>query len=101
MTQQGQVAGRDGGAGLDRQILVLGAVVVLGTIMTALDLTAVNVAIPALGRAFNASIATIQWVVTGYMLAFAGVIPLTGWATERFGAKRVWLVSLLLFLTGS
>jgi MFS family permease len=94
---QGEVV-RVGGAGLDRQILVFGTVVVLGTIMTVLDLTVVNVAIPTLGRAFDASIATIQWVVTGYMLAFASVIPLTGWASERFGAKRVWLGSLLLFL---
>src|SRR6266496_3668822 len=99
MTQEQQVA--SGGAGLDRQILVLGGVVVLGTIMTVLDLTIVNVAIPTLGRAFHASIGTIQWVVTGYMLAFASVIPLTGWASERFGAKRVWIASLLLFLVGS
>jgi EmrB/QacA subfamily drug resistance transporter len=88
-------------AGLDREVLVLGAVVVLGTIMTVLDLTVVNVALPTLGRSFDASIAAIQWVVTGYMLGFASVIPLTGWASERFGAKRVWLVSLLLFLLGS
>lgn len=87
--------------GLDREVFVLGAVVVLGTIMTVLDLTIVNVAIPTLGRDFEASISTIQWVLTGYMLAFASVIPLTGWASERFGAKRVWLVSLLLFLLGS
>ncbi len=100
MDDQGEVV-RVGGAALDRQILVLGTVVVLGTIMTVLDLTVVNVAIPTLGRAFDASIATIQWVVTGYMLAFASVIPLTGWASERFGAKRVWLGSLLLFLIGS
>jgi EmrB/QacA subfamily drug resistance transporter len=85
----------------DKEILVLGAVVVLGTIMTVLDLTVVNVAIPTLGRDFQTSISTIQWVLTGYMLAFASVIPLTGWASERFGAKRVWLVSLLLFLLGS
>src|SRR6266536_3507077 len=39
--------------------------------------------------------------MTGYLLSFASVIPLTGWATERFGAKRVWLVSLLLFMLGS
>jgi EmrB/QacA subfamily drug resistance transporter len=69
--------------------------------MTVLDLTVVNVAIPTLGRAFDASIGTIQWVVTGYMLAFASVIPLTGWASERFGARRVWIASLLLFLVGS
>ena len=87
--------------GLDREILLLGTVVVLGTILTILDVTIVNVAIPTLGAEFGASISTIQWVLTGYMLAFASVIPLAGWATERFGAKRVWLASLALFLLGS
>ena len=86
---------------LSREILVLAGVVILGTIMTVLDLTVVNVAIPTLGADLNASIPAIQWVLTGYMLAFATVIPLTGWAAERFGAKRVWLTALLLFLTGS
>jgi EmrB/QacA subfamily drug resistance transporter len=86
---------------LDRDILLLGAVVVLGTIMTILDVTIVNVAVPTLGAEYGTSIATIQWVLTGYMLAFASVIPLTGWATERFGAKHVWLASLLLFMLGS
>jgi EmrB/QacA subfamily drug resistance transporter len=86
---------------LDREILVLGAVVVLGTIMSILDVTIVNVALPTLGGEFGASISTLQWVMTGYMLAFASVIPLTGWATERFGAKRVWIASLLLFMLGS
>jgi EmrB/QacA subfamily drug resistance transporter len=95
-------SGRRGdGEPLGREMLVLGGVFVLGAIMTVLDLTVVNVAIPTLGRAFHASIGTIQWVVTGYMLAFASVIPLTGWASERFGAKRVWIASLLLFLVGS
>ena len=89
------------GSALDREILVLGAVVVLGTIMSILDVTIVNVAVPTLGSDFHTSISTIQWVLTGYMLAFASVIPLTGWATERFGAKRVWLASLLLFMLGS
>ncbi len=88
-------------AGLDREILVVGAVVVLGTIMAILDVTIVNVAVPTLGTEFGASISTIQWVLTGYLLAFASVIPLSGWATERFGAQRVWLASLLLFMLGS
>jgi EmrB/QacA subfamily drug resistance transporter len=91
----------ENGSGLDRHVLVLGAVVVLGAIMTVLDLTIVNVAIPTLGEAFGASITTIQWVATGYMLAVASVIPLTGWASERFGTKRIWAGALLLFLTGS
>jgi MFS family permease len=76
-------------------------VVILGTAMTVLDLTIVNVAIPTLGRDLGTSIATIQWVITGYMLAFAGVIPLSGWATARFGARQVWIASLATFMLGS
>ena len=87
--------------GLSREILVLAGVVILGTIMTVLDLTVVNVAIPTLASDLGASIPTIQWVMTGYMLAFATVIPLTGWAAERFGARRAWIFALLLFLAGS
>jgi EmrB/QacA subfamily drug resistance transporter len=87
--------------GLDREILTLAAVVILGASMTVLDLTIVNVAVPTLGRDLHSSISTIQWVLTGYMFAFASVIPLTGWASERFGAKRVWLAALLLFMLGS
>jgi EmrB/QacA subfamily drug resistance transporter len=86
---------------LSREILVLAGVVVLGTIMTVLDLTIVNVAIPTLAADLSASIPAIQWVMTGYMLAFATVIPLTGWAAERFGARRAWVFALLLFLAGS
>jgi EmrB/QacA subfamily drug resistance transporter len=89
------------GDGLGRDVLTLAVVVILGTIMTVLDLTIVNVAIPTVGAVFRAPVDTIQWVMTGYMLAFATVIPVTGWAAERFGAKRVWLAALLVFLAGS
>jgi EmrB/QacA subfamily drug resistance transporter len=89
------------GHGLTREILLLGGVVVIGMILAILDATIVNVAIPTLGSDLHTSISTIQWVMTGYLLAFAGVIPLTGWATGRFGAKPVWIGSLLLFLAGS
>jgi EmrB/QacA subfamily drug resistance transporter len=90
-----------GRGGLGREILLLAFVVILGTSMTVLDLTIVNVAVPTLGRQLATSISTIQWVLTGYMLAFASVIPLTGWATERFGTRRVWLASLFAFMLGS
>src|SRR5262249_12889111 len=86
---------------LTPEIVTLAAVVVLGSIMTILDATVVNVALPTLGREFGASIATIQWVPTIYLLAFASVIPLSGWASERFGAKRVWLAALTAFMLGS
>src|SRR5689334_13493371 len=89
------------GPGIDRALARLAAVVVLGTIMSILDTTIVNVAIETLGRDLHASLTSIQWVSTGYLLALATVIPLTGWTMERFGAKRAWMTSVVLFLAGS
>ncbi len=79
----------------------LSAVVILGSMMTILDTTIVNVAIHTLGDDFKVSVATIQWVATGYLLALSMVIPITGWAIERYGVRRLWIGSLVLFLAGS
>jgi EmrB/QacA subfamily drug resistance transporter len=69
--------------------------------MSILDTTVVNVAINTLAQDFRTDLPTIQWVVTGYTLALATVIPLTGWAADRFGTKRLYMLSLVLFLAGS
>ena len=74
---------------------------IIGSIMSILDTTIVNVALDTLGRDLHATITDIQWVVTGYMLSLAAVIPVTGWAARRFGAKPVYLTSLILFVLGS
>jgi EmrB/QacA subfamily drug resistance transporter len=87
--------------GLDRELLLVAATVVVGAVMTILDTTVVNVAIRTLAEEFDSPLATIQWVATGYTLALATVIPLTGWAAERFGTKRLYLMSITLFLLGS
>src|SRR3954468_3514296 len=76
-------------------------IVILGSIASILDTTIVNVALDRLGRELDTSIAEIQWVVTGYLLSLAAVIPVSGWAGRRFGAKRVYLVSIVLFTAGS
>jgi EmrB/QacA subfamily drug resistance transporter len=94
-------APRAGPAGLDAGVLAIAGVVVLGAVMSILDTTIVNVAIDALSRDFHTSLSTIQWVSTGYMLALATVIPLTGWAADRFGTKRLYIISIVLFLAGS
>jgi EmrB/QacA subfamily drug resistance transporter len=86
---------------IDRGLLLIATVVVLGVIMSILDTTVVNVAINTLARDFHTSLATIQWVATGYTLALATVIPLTGWAADRFGTKRLYMLSIALFLCGS
>jgi EmrB/QacA subfamily drug resistance transporter len=88
-------------AALDAGVLAIAGVVVLGAVMSILDTTIVNVAIDALSRDFHTTLSTIQWVSTGYMLALATVIPLTGWAADRFGTKRLYIISIVLFLAGS
>src|SRR4051794_14801257 len=87
--------------GVSRELLVVGGVIVLGAITSILDATIVNVAIPTLGRRFHAAISSIQWVMTAYLLAFATVIPLSGWLSRRFGATRVWIGALVVFMAGS
>src|SRR3954449_1919553 len=86
---------------IDARVWRISAVVILGSIMTILDTTIVNVALDTLARELDSTLSQIQWVVTGYMLSLAAVIPLTGWAARRFGAKRVYLTSLVVFTTGS
>src|SRR6202008_370188 len=87
--------------GLDRALMSVAVVVVLGAIMSVLDTTVVNVAISDLSTTFDTPLSTIQWIVTGYTLALATVIPITGWAADRFGTKRLYMLSLGLFLCGS
>jgi MFS family permease len=100
-------AGGDAGAAnarsgrFDYKWIALG-VVLLGTIMTILDATIVNIAIPTLQVDLKAgSYADISWVVTGYMLAQGAVIPMAGWASDRFGTKRLYLVTIALFTLAS
>ncbi len=78
------------------------AVVLTGTIMTILDATIVNIAIPTLQHDLHAgSYTDIAWVVTGYLLAQGAVIPLTGWATDRWGTKRLYLITIVTFTVAS
>ena len=87
--------------GLDRETLIVAGVVMLGAVMSILDTTVVNVAIDHLAVAFHSSLTEIQWVITGYTLALATVIPVSGWAADRFGTKRIYMSSLVLFTLGS
>jgi EmrB/QacA subfamily drug resistance transporter len=86
---------------IEAHVWRISAVVIVGSIMSILDTTIVNVAVATLGRELHSPLSQIQWVVTGYMLSLAAVIPVTGWAARRFGAKRVYILSLVLFTAGS
>jgi MFS family permease len=76
-------------------------VVALGVFMAVLDSTVVAVALPQMQSYFHTDRATINWVATGYFLALAAVIPITGYLSDRIGAKSVFLGALALFTLGS
>ena len=91
---------------IDAAVLRVAAVVVLGAIMSILDITVVNVALPTFQNVFAGggeplAYSTVAWTVTAYTLALATVIPLTGWAADRFGTKRLYMMALTLFTIGS
>ena len=84
-----------------RRLNLISLVLVLGVITTILDTTIVNIALDTLHSVFHATVADTQWVVTAYLLAYVAVIPVSGWASERFGTRRVWMVALAVFMSGS
>lgn len=92
---------------IDAAVLKVAGVVVLGAIMSILDITVVNVALPVFQNVFSDSPAqplaysAVAWTVTAYTLALATVIPLTGWAADRFGTKRLYIMAIILFTAGS
>ncbi len=87
-------------AGSQHKWGVLG-VVILGSFMAILDNNIVNVALPKMMATFGATVDQIEWVVTGYMIAFAISMPTTNWLKEVVGLKRVFVFSLLFFCLGS
>jgi len=91
---------------ITRDILKIAGVVVLGAIMSILDITVVNVALPTFQTTFGSvghplAYSTVAWTVTGYTLALATVIPVSGWAADRFGTKRLYATAIALFTAGS
>lgn len=76
------------------------SVVLVGTVMVSLDTTIVNVALPNIRDNLHAG-KGIEWVVTAYLLAVAVSQPATGWAADRFGRKRIFILSLTGFTLAS
>lgn len=86
---------------LDPIVLRTAIVLVVGALAPLFDSTMVNVAIHTIAAEMKASISIVQWVTTGYVLAMGLTVPVSGWATRRFGCKRSYIFSLVLFLIGS
>ncbi len=69
--------------------------------MASLDATVVNVALPAIGREFDASVSSLQWLLTGYLVALASLILLGGALGDRFGRRRVFVIGTVWFAVAS
>jgi EmrB/QacA subfamily drug resistance transporter len=79
-----------------RLVLILAA-----SFMVVLDFTIVNIALPSMERNFGVATSVVQWVVTGYAIAFSGLLILGGRAADRLGRRRVFIVGLLVFSLAS
>jgi DHA2 family multidrug resistance protein len=75
--------------------------VMIGTFMAVLDVTIVNVGLSKMMAAFGVSVDKIEWVLTGYLLVFAVVLPTSGWIADHLGYKRTYFLGLFLFTAGS
>lgn len=76
------------------------SVILVGTVMVVLDTTIVNVALPQIGKDLGGG-SGVEWIVSAYLLAVAVAQPVTGWLSDRFGHKRVYLTALAAFTLAS
>ncbi|MEM9038071.1 MAG: DHA2 family efflux MFS transporter permease subunit [Actinomycetota bacterium] len=76
-------------------------VYIAGLVMTIIDGTVVNVALPTLSDEFDVPSTDIEWIAIAYLLSLAAVIPVAGWLGDRFGTKRMFVVSLAVFVGAS
>lgn len=86
---------------VDREVVKLGLILTAGALAVVFDTTIVSVALRILASELDVSLATIQWVTTGYLLALGMAVPLSTWGLARFGGRRMWVFSLVLFLVAS
>jgi len=74
------------------------AILVVGGFLSRLTTSIVNIGLAPMGEGFGATLDTMQWVATGYLLALAASIPVSAWAARRIGPTRLWFASLILFI---
>ncbi|MEZ4414784.1 MAG: DHA2 family efflux MFS transporter permease subunit [Gemmatimonadota bacterium] len=84
-----------------RHRYIIAAAVALASMMQVIDTSIVNVAIPHMMGNLGATVEEVSWVSTGYIIAAAIVIPLTGWLAGFFGRKRYFVGSIILFTVAS
>ncbi|MFB9690380.1 DHA2 family efflux MFS transporter permease subunit [Amycolatopsis plumensis] len=85
----------------DAALWRLGGVLIMGAVLSILDATIVTVGIGSIARDLDSPLTTVQWVASAYLLAASAAIPLSGWLTDRFGGRAVWLTAVAVFTAGT
>jgi len=98
---QGTLQGERRPAELTPQVQNAVLALLVGGVAAILDSTMVTLALHTLVVRLHSTDGMIQWVTTGYLLAMAVAIPVTGWAESRWGGKRTWMAALVVFVVGS
>lgn len=83
---------------VDRRVWIIAAACACGPLMSGLDSTMVNISLDTIGAAFDAPLSQVQWVTSGYLLALALSLPLSGWLIDRVGARKVFLGCFAAFI---
>jgi EmrB/QacA subfamily drug resistance transporter len=86
---------------LDPAFIKLAVILMTGVLWVVFDTTVVNVALDTIARSLHAPMSTTQWTISGYVLALGMVVPIAGWASDRFGAKQTWMAGLTVFMVAS
>ena len=86
---------------LDPSVMRIAYVAVFTGLLATIDSTVVTVSLNTISHDFHATVASAQWVITGYLLALALALPLSGWLVERFGSRRIFLFSIAAFALAS
>ncbi len=89
-----------GGLSRQRRIGIL-LICSMSLLIVGLDVTIVNVALPSIGRDFNAPLSGLQWTVDAYTLVLASLLMLSGSMADRLGRRRTFVIGLLTFAAGS
>jgi MFS family permease len=97
--RQPGVGGQTGATGRHQGLRL--ALILVAAFMVVLDFSIVNVALPSIGRELHVVPATVQWVITGYAIAFGGLLILGGRAADLFGRRRMFVAGLLAFTAAS
>ncbi|HTZ28500.1 MAG TPA: MFS transporter [Streptosporangiaceae bacterium] len=77
------------------------AICCLSLFIVGLDVTIINVAVPAIGRDFHASVSGLQWTIDAYLLVMASLLMLSGSTADRVGRRRIFQIGLAVFTAGS